>query len=378
MPWGATSSFYSISVDPETDTPARLKQYADTFQAKPGWLFLTGRPEDIHAIRYKLGDRSRVLSEHRNEVLLGNGATGEWARNTVLGDLDSLAMAVRSMDPKWSPSSGSGRTSQAMAVDLASRPGEALYTRLCAGCHTVGGGDKVGPDLSGILGRRTRDWLVSFISKPEKVRAEKDPVALDLAARFPAVRMPAMGVSANDVADLLAHIAHLEKQNANGSRPLESLFGLTTHSGAGLAPEMLKGAPAAVFFGFTHCPDVCPTTLLDWTNVMAALGADGDQLKVLFVSVDSERDTPPVLAAYMGSFDPRIIALTGSPADIARAAAAFDAHYEKISGGSGGHTYDHTAKVYLIDREGRLAGTVDPRTPETERQKALADLLAQR
>ena len=84
--------FYSLSIDPETDTPERLKQYADTFRAGPGWLFLTGKPEDIHAIRYKLGDRSRVLSEHRNEILLGNGATGAWARNNVLGDLDSLAL----------------------------------------------------------------------------------------------------------------------------------------------------------------------------------------------------------------------------------------------------------------------------------------------
>jgi cytochrome oxidase Cu insertion factor (SCO1/SenC/PrrC family) len=97
--------FYSISIDPEADTPERLKQYADTFRAGPGWLFLTGRPQDIHTIRHKLGERSQVLSEHRNEVLLGNGATGEWARNNVLGNLNSLAITVRGMDPKWRPTS---------------------------------------------------------------------------------------------------------------------------------------------------------------------------------------------------------------------------------------------------------------------------------
>ena len=101
--------FYSISIDPETDTPERLKEYADTFRAGPGWLFLTGKPEDIHAIRHKLGERSRVLSDHRNEVLLGNGATGEWARNSVLGDLDSLALAVRGMDPNWRAGAGAVR-----------------------------------------------------------------------------------------------------------------------------------------------------------------------------------------------------------------------------------------------------------------------------
>ena len=69
----------------------------------------------------------------------------------------------------------------------------------------------------------------------------------------------------------------------------------------------------AVVFGFTHCPDVCPTTLLDWSNVLAGLGPDGDKLKVVFVSVDTERDTPEALKGYMAAFDPRIIALTGRP-----------------------------------------------------------------
>src|SRR5262245_20521641 len=305
--------FYSLSIDPETDTPQRLKEYADTFRAGPGWLFLTGKPEDIHALRHKLGERSRVLSDHRNEILLGNGATGEWARNNVLGDLDSLAFAVRGMDARWRPPAGVWRAApKATTVDFASRPGQALYKRLCAGCHTVGQGDRVGPDLAGLAGRRERGWLVRFLSDPERMRREKDPAALELVARFPAVRMPPMGVSANDVGDLLAYVAHLEGQGANRARPLEALFGLTTHKGGRLTPELLKGEPAAVFFGFTHCPDVCPTTLLDWSNVLAGLGPDGDRLKVLFVSVDGERDTPAALAAYMGSFDERMVALTGS------------------------------------------------------------------
>src|SRR6202008_4762833 len=120
----------SLSIDPETDTPERLKGYADTFRAGPGWLFLTGKREDINAIRHKLGERSKTLSDHRNEILLGNGATGEWARNNVLGDLDSLALAVRSMDPRWRPDAGTfGMPPKIIPFDLASRPGQALYTR---------------------------------------------------------------------------------------------------------------------------------------------------------------------------------------------------------------------------------------------------------
>jgi cytochrome oxidase Cu insertion factor (SCO1/SenC/PrrC family) len=370
--------FYSISIDPETDTPERLKEYADAFQAGPGWLFLTGKPADIEAIRYKLGERSRVLSEHRNEVLLGNGATGEWARNNVLGDLDSLALAVRSMDPKWRPSGKMARAQpKAIAFDFAAQPGQALFKRLCAGCHTVGRGDRVGPDLAGSIARRDRDWLVRFISDPGRLRARNDPVALALAAKFPTVRMPALGISEADAGDLLAYIAHLELQEARRGRPLDSLLALTTHAGKRLAREQVEGRPVAVVFGFTPCPDVCPTTLLDWSNVLAGLGPDGDRLKVLFVSVDSERDTPEALEAYLASFDPRIVALTGRAADLAIAARAFDAFYAKVADGSGA-TFDHSTKTYLVGSDGRLAATVDLRTPESERQRLLAGLLAPR
>ena len=368
--------FYSISIDPETDTPARLKQYAAAFGAGPGWLFLTGAPDEIRAIRHKLGERSKVLSEHRNEVLLGNGATGEWARNNVLGDIESLALTVRSMDSKWRPAAGASRPPQAIKVDLAARPGQALYKRLCAGCHSVGKGDRVGPDLAGILGRRDHDWLVRFIADPDKMRVQKDPAAIELAARFPAVRMPAMGVTPRDAADLIAYIVHLEAGEGKRTQPLAALSGLTAHTGVKFAAEAVKGEAVAVFFGFTHCPDVCPTTLLDWSNVLAGLGKDGDRLKVLFVSVDGERDTPAALSAYMASFDPRILALTGGAAEIARAAQAFDALYERVKGGEGGYSFDHTTKVYLIGRDGRLAATADLQTPEAERRKMLAGLLS--
>jgi protein SCO1/2 len=369
--------FYSITIDPETDTPQRLKEYADTFGAGPGWLFITGKPEDVHAIRYKLGERSRTLSDHRNEILLGNGATGEWARNNVLGDINVVAAAVRSMDPKWRPAPGTGVAAKSMIIDLESRPGEALYKRLCAGCHTVGKGNKVGPDLAGVAERRDRDWLLKFISDPEKMRRQKDPTALELVASFPTVRMPPLGVSDSDAADLLTYIHYLQKQGALRARPLETLFGLTMHTGEPFTPEAVKGRPVAVFFGFTHCPDVCPTTLMDWSNVLEGLGKDGDRLKVLFVSVDGERDTPAALASYLESFDSRIIALTGKAADIARAARAFNAFYEKVAT-SGSYTFDHTTNVYLIGPDGRRTATANLRTPEADRQKMLADLLSLR
>jgi protein SCO1/2 len=368
--------FYSLSIDPETDTPDRLKQYAETFGAGPGWLFLTGRPEDVRALRHKLGDRSTVLSDHRNEVLLGNGATGEWARNNVLGDINSLALAVRAMDPAWRPGAATAGRTQPGLIDIELRPGQALFKRLCAGCHTVGKGDRVGPDLAGVTARRDRDWLVRFITGPETMRRQQDPIALDLARRYPTVRMPAIGLAETDARDLLAYLAPPPPAPLlPTSRPLAPLAALTDQHGTRFALERLEGRPVVLFFGFTHCPDVCPTTLLDWSNVLASLGPDADRLAVVFVAVDSERDTPQALKEYMASFDRRIVALTGGAADIAAAARPFDAFYEKVADGSGGYTFDHTVKVYLLDSQGRPAGAVDLRTSEADRRKALSAVL---
>ncbi len=145
----------SMTVDPETDTPERLKEYAERFGAGPGWSFVTGKPADIRAINYKFGDRSGVISEHRNEIVMGNDATGEWQKDSVFGDIDRLALTVRSLDPKWHDQV---RPPQNMADHTAHgherQPGQALFKKMCAPCHTIGVGDRVGPDLRGVTARR--------------------------------------------------------------------------------------------------------------------------------------------------------------------------------------------------------------------------------
>ena len=370
--------FYSISIDPEADTPERLKGYANAFRAGPGWLFLTGKPEDIHAIRHKLGERSRVLerpSQRGSARQRGHGRVGPQLRARrsrqpgVGGARHGPEVAGRCGRRAHEPQD------RPLRPCIAAWPGplQEAVRRMPYGWTR-----RPGRTGSGWLDGTKGTCLAGKLHlRPEKMRAQQDPVALALAAKFPAVRMPAMGVSDADATDLLAYIAHLETRHAKRARPLESLFALTTHRGERLAPEFVKGQAVAVVFGFTHCPDVCPTALLDWSNVLASLGADGDRLKVLFVSVDSERDTPAALSAYMGSFDPRIVALTGSPTEIAGAAAAFEAFYEKVTDGSG-VTFDHSVKTYLIGRDGRLAASVDLRTPDSERRKVLDALLAER
>ena len=200
--------FVSISIDPTKDTPDKLKEYSKAFGAGPNWLFLTGNVKDIDAIRHRLGERSRALTEHRNEVLLFNDRTGEWERNSAFGDLGVLASAVRAMDPdhraKVQPVE---KASVGVFVDDPSNlPGQALFVKTCGACHTVGKGPRVGPDLRGVTARRTRDWLVSYIMEPEKVRAKRDPAAMSLAAQYPAVRMPNLGLSELDSSDVIAYI----------------------------------------------------------------------------------------------------------------------------------------------------------------------------
>jgi protein SCO1 len=166
-------------------------------------------------------------------------------------------------------------------------------------------------------------------------------------------------------------VAQAQKIGSTGGE-----FELTDHTGQPFSSTALAGRPYAIFFGFTHCPDICPTTLVEMSNHLAALGADADRLRVVFVSVDFERDTPDKLSAYMASFDARIIGLTGSEAQIAQAAKGWNAHYDKFTESNGSITIVHSAYVYLMDADNRLAATLNFQEPEAEQLAKLKRLLA--
>jgi len=203
----------SMTVDPEVDTPEKLKAYSKSFATGPGWTFVTGKPEDIRAINYRLGERSKILSDHRNEIVLGNDVTGEWQRDNVMGDLDRVVTTIREMDPKWRAQVQPAARNTAMNTGLAMgmQPGQAMYKKICAPCHTIGVGDKVGPDLRGVTERRDRAWLASYLRNPPAMLAMNDPVARELAARFDPVRMPNLRLSEQDADDL---IGFLHQENA--------------------------------------------------------------------------------------------------------------------------------------------------------------------
>jgi protein SCO1/2 len=148
-------------------------------------------------------------------------------------------------------------------------------------------------------------------------------------------------------------------------------FKLTNQNGQGVSDQDLKGHPFLVFFGFTHCPDVCPTTLFEVSEILRSLGRDADRARALFITVDPERDTPPVMKDYLSSFDSHLAGLTGDPAAIAAVAKAYRVYYKKVPLDQGGYTMDHTAIVYLMDKEGRF---VAPFNLKRTTEAAAADL----
>ena len=148
-------------------------------------------------------------------------------------------------------------------------------------------------------------------------------------------------------------------------------FELVDQDGRTITDRDMKGRPFLVFFGFTNCPDVCPTTLFEVSEVLRALGPDADKVNALFVTVDPERDTPAQLKDYISSFDPHLRALTGDPAAIAAITRAYRVYAKKVPQENGEYTMDHTAIVYLLDKEGRF---VAPFNLKRRTADAAADL----
>lgn len=140
-----------------------------------------------------------------------------------------------------------------------------------------------------------------------------------------------------------------------GSKEYGQDFSMPDQHGQRRSMADFKGKVVLVFFGFTQCPDVCPTTLGDLAAVKQKLGAKGDKLQVIFASVDPSRDTPEILQAYLANFDPSFLALRGSDEETAKMAKDFKVYYKRVDGQTpGSYTMDHTAGDYIFDPEGRL------------------------
>ena len=210
--------FYSISIDPERDTPAELAAFAEKYHAKPGWLFLTGKLEDVQLISKKLGLYSDPdlanRDGHTAYLLLGNEATGQWMRNSALDNPQFLAAMIGGWLNSWKDGKARKSYAQAPAISLSDQ-GQYIFTTHCAACHTIGHGDHVGPDLLGVTTVREQAWLRRFIAEPDKMLAEKDPVALALFAKYKQVNMPNLRLSSGEIDAILNY---LKTQSAAANR----------------------------------------------------------------------------------------------------------------------------------------------------------------
>lgn len=155
-------------------------------------------------------------------------------------------------------------------------------------------------------------------------------------------------------------------------------FSLTDETGARVTPETFRGRFMLIYFGFTYCPDVCPTELAKMAAALDLLGAEAEEVVPILITVDPERDTPSALAQYTDLFHPRLVGLTGSEAEIAAAARAYRAYYAKVRTGPGAdeYTMDHSAFVYLMGRQGEFIALFNPQTTPEAMAEAMRRAIA--
>ena len=199
--------FYSISIDPFNDTPELLKAYADRFDIGPGWLFLTGSEKDVQIATKKLGlgtlQATSPRDNHSTTLMVGHEPSGQWMKNSVTDNPRFVAGSIQTF-LGWPDLLKSQNYANAAPLQVTN--GQFLFQNGCVACHSIGGGDKIGPDLLGVTERRQSKWLEQFVLVPDEVLASGDVIANDLLKKYKGVRMPNLGLSREDVHDILAHI----------------------------------------------------------------------------------------------------------------------------------------------------------------------------
>jgi len=144
----------------------------------------------------------------------------------------------------------------------------------------------------------------------------------------------------------------------SAGQPFGAPFTLIDQNGAEITEAAFRGQPSVVFFGFTHCPEVCPTTLVEMDGWLKKLGDEGKDIRAYFVSVDPERDTPDVMKTYVSNVSDRIVGITGAPDKVAAMTKSFGIYSRKVDTGDGDYTMDHSASVLMLKRSGDFFGTI--------------------
>ncbi len=204
--------FYSISIDPEHDTPRVLKEYSESFRTGAGWSFLTGSKADTTLLRKKLGlfrdgVEADKLNEHKTSLIIGNESTGQWIKRSPFDEPKVLAWLLGNSLSKFK---GGKKAEMAPYAEAKIIPkislGEDLFRSRCDSCHSLGNEDGLGPGLLNVTERRDRVWLARWLKTPDKLLAEKDPIALDLFNQYKKILMPNLRLSDADVEALINYM----------------------------------------------------------------------------------------------------------------------------------------------------------------------------
>lgn len=190
-----------------------------------------------------------------------------------------------------------------------------------------------------------------------------------------AIRMATWGVAAVLAAFLAYSFLVTGRDTPLPAIEVGGDFRLVSSKGGVVDSRDLRGQPYAIFFGFTHCPEVCPTTLYEMSTVLGALDGKASGFRVFFVTVDPERDTVEKMRDYIGNFDPRMEALVPTPDQLQKIAKDFRIYFAKVPTSDGSYTMDHTATVFLMDAQGRLVSTIAYGEKRETREAKLRKLL---
>ena len=207
--------FYSISIDGDRDKPEELKDYAERFNVGPGWTFLTGRKEDVILLRQKLGmyrgdgQAEKALNEHGISILMGNEHAGQWIKRSPFEETKALVRVLGTRLQTQFATTSTGNPE--VARTPAQSTGEALFRSKCEACHSTGKQEGLGPGLQGVTKMRDRAWLTRWIKTPDKVLAEKDPIAIELYERYNKIIMPNFKLDDAEVETLTKYMEESDK-----------------------------------------------------------------------------------------------------------------------------------------------------------------------
>ena len=225
--------FYSISIDPETDTPEVLKEYRSRFGAK--WDFFTGDENEIIDIRRKLGlyveDLEGSENNHNVNMIIGNQVTGRWMKRSPFENPYVLADQIGNWLTGWKSPQKVKDYANAPVLDNMS-DGENLFRTRCLSCHTINGSDEnsIGPDLSNVVNTRDRKWLIRWLKEPDQMLKEKDPIAMSLYEQYNQIAMPNLGLTQVDVMDLLRYMTEQAEKKSHSKAHNHGDHANTSHN----------------------------------------------------------------------------------------------------------------------------------------------------